>query len=162
MVNYLEDEKFLNLLQTQRLKNQAIKIIVYEKQKNKNLQLYQEMVYNSEYTASQIQAFKNSLENLVDLPVYEIQGKITAAPSITVDGTSLIRRAGNISLVVDRKDNDLTELDSVLALNKKIKIFVGIENNIDDNYDKICWLPIGVFIITSISIYFFLNLIFSV
>lgn len=149
-MSYLQDKEFMIALQTQQIKQQNVKIVVYDKQQSDNLTLYKNMLYN-DLNASNREVIKDTLENMVDLPIYELQGKVTQAPSISIDGSSLLRRAGSLSLIVERTDNDLQELQTVLCLNKKIKIFVGIENNINNKYDKICWIPVGVFVITQIQ-----------
>lgn len=84
-------------------------------------------------------------------PLRAIQGRISAG-SISLDGSSSVRRSGSISFMAEEKENDLTDVDNLLSLNKKIKILVGIENNIDSMYEKIIWFNQGIFVITQPSI----------
>jgi len=49
-----------------------------------------------------------------------------------------MRRTCSINFIADDVKNDLTRIDSLLSINKKIKIFEGIQNDTDvDVYDKI-------------------------
>lgn len=86
-----------------------------------------------------------------ELPLRAIEGRVSAG-SISIDGSSSIRRSGSITFVAEEKENDLTDVDNLLSMNKKIKILIGIENLIDNNYDKIIWFNQGIFIIANPSI----------
>lgn len=81
-------------------------------------------------------------------PLRAIQGRVSTG-SISIDGNSSIRRSGSLTFLAEETENDLTDVDNLLSLNKKIKILIGIENNIDtDHYDKIIWFNQGIFVIT--------------
>lgn len=84
-------------------------------------------------------------------PLRAIEGRVSAG-SISIDGSSAVRRSGSITFLAEETENDLTDVDNLLSMNKKITILIGIENNIDDNYDKIIWFKQGIFIITSPNI----------
>lgn len=85
-------------------------------------------------------------------PLRAIQGRISAG-SISIDGSSSVRRSGSLTFLAEEKENDLTDVDNLLSLNKKIKVLVGIENTIDTkNYEKIIWFNQGIFVITQPSI----------
>ena len=86
-----------------------------------------------------------------ELPLRAIEGRVSTG-SISIDGSSSIRRSGSITFLAEEKDNDLTDVDNLLSMNKKIKILIGIENNIDEHYDKIIWFKQGIFVITNPSI----------
>ena len=86
-----------------------------------------------------------------ELPLRAIEGRVSTG-SISIDGSSSVRRSGSITFLAEEKDNDLTDVDNLLSMNKKIKILIGIENNIDEHYDKIIWFKQGIFVITSPSI----------
>ena len=80
-------------------------------------------------------------------PIQEITGRITAG-SININGDSSIRRTCNLTFLVNKDDkNDLTNINHLLSINKKIKVFIGIENNIERKYDEIIWFPQGVYVI---------------
>ena len=86
-----------------------------------------------------------------ELPVRTIEGQITSG-SINIDGSSSMRRTCNLSFLATDKENDLTNVDNLLSINKKIKIEIGISNTIDKRYDDIIWFKQGVFVIVQPSI----------
>ena len=86
-----------------------------------------------------------------ELPLRAIEGRVSAG-SISIDGSSSIRRSGSITFVAEEKENDLTDVDNLLSMNKKIKILIGIENNVDEHYDNIIWFKQGIFVIVNPSI----------
>ena len=90
----------------------------------------------------------NKEENLIE----SIEGRVLPGSSITIDGTSSMRRTCSISLVAEDAVNDLTNVDNLLSINKKIRIFEGIKNDIDNRYDDIIWFPLGIFVIVQPSI----------
>lgn len=81
-------------------------------------------------------------------PIKEIQGTITTG-SLSVNGSSAVRRT--INLTMSTIQDDLENLDYIISVNKKIKVFIGYKNTIDDNYDKIIWFPCGLFYINNPS-----------
>ena len=70
-------------------------------------------------------------------PMQEIEGRALPGSSISINGSSSVRRTCNISLVADEKYNDFTDIDNLLSINKKIKILVGLIKKIDYNKDII-------------------------
>lgn len=90
--------------------------------------------------------------NSKELPIREITGKILPGSSININGNSAIRRTCNLTFLADEYDNDLTNVNNLLSINKRIKIEVGIENNINSQYDDIIWFKQGIFIICQPSI----------
>ena len=89
--------------------------------------------------------------NKEELPIAQVEGKVSGG-SINVQGNSAVRRTGSMSMVLSEKENNLLNIDNLISINKKIKIFIGIENDIDVNYDNIIWFPLGVFVITQPNI----------
>ena len=85
-------------------------------------------------------------------PVENIEGKVQPGSTITIDGSSSVRRTCTISFIAEDDKNDLTNIDNLLSINKKIKIFVGIENYINDSYNDIIWFPQGIFVIVQPSV----------
>lgn len=91
-------------------------------------------------------------------PIEEIQG-ISNSGSINIDGKSNLRRTCNLSLLAIPALNknlnyqriDLSSNNFIWALKTKIKIEVGVDNNIDNNYPKIIWFNQGIFVLTSFS-----------
>ena len=98
------------------------------------------------------QFVKITILNLNEKPLREIQGKVTGG-SLNLDGKSSVRRTGNISVFVDERTNDLTDVSHLFAINKKVKIEVGFLNQTEfyKNY-KILWFPLGTFVISNPSI----------
>lgn len=89
--------------------------------------------------------------NQEELPLETIEGKVSNG-NLNINGTSSVRRTGNITFLAEEKNNDIMNINNLLALNKKIKILIGFDNNININYNKIIWFPLGVFIITQPNI----------
>lgn len=84
--------------------------------------------------------------NFDEDPVAEITGNVTGG-SISVDGSSSVRRTCNLTLVTNA--TRISEVD--WALRTKFQVMIGIENHIDDRYDKIIWFPQGTYVISSFS-----------
>ena len=91
-----------------------------------------------------------------ELPVTTVQGKVVNG-SINIEGNAAVRRTGSMTFVADETITDVTNIDNIISINKKVNIFIGIENNINDKYDKIIWFPLGIFVITQPSISHSLN-----
>lgn len=84
-------------------------------------------------------------------PLRAIEGRVSTG-SITINGNSAVRRAGSLTFLAEETENDLTDIDNLLSMNKKIRIMMGIENHIDSKYDDIIWFPLGIFIISNPSL----------
>ena len=52
-------------------------------------------------------------------PIEEIQGKIISG-NFSLDGSSGMRRTGNLTMVADEYENDLTDTKHLLSINKKV------------------------------------------
>ena len=64
-----------------------------------------------------------------------------------------MRRTCSINFIAEEAENNLTNIDNLLSINKRIKIFEGIKNNTSVTvYNDIIWFPLGVFVITQPSI----------
>ena len=85
-------------------------------------------------------------------PIAEIQGRAISG-NFNLDGTSSMRRTGNINLIADEYNNDLTKTKNLLSINKKIQVLVGFTNTTDKytQYDKI-WFPLGIYVIIAANI----------
>ncbi len=80
-------------------------------------------------------------------PLEQIEGKITSG-NISIDGSSSMRRSCSLTMVA--QDVDLGNFH--WGFKTKIKLEIGLTNNIDSRYPDICWFKQGLFVITSISI----------
>lgn len=87
-------------------------------------------------------------------PITEIQGRTTSA-SISVNGDSSVRRTANLSVKILDTNEVYNRPDSLISINKKIYLELGLSNNLThlgyySDYPVI-WFPFGVFIIQSCS-----------
>lgn len=89
---------------------------------------------------------KVTLLSLNELPIKEITGQVTEG-SISIDGTSIIRRTCNLTLVTDEN----MFLDYYWTLKSKVQIELGVQNQIDNRYPEIIWYPQGIYILTNFS-----------
>lgn len=95
---------------------------------------------------------KITVLNLDELPIKSIEGQVSSG-SINIDGSSSVRRTCNLTfLIKENEENNLENIDNLLSINKKIKIEIGLENNINENYDKIIWFNQGIFVINQPNI----------
>lgn len=81
-------------------------------------------------------------------PIKEIQGAITSG-NLSVNGSSAVRRTINLTMATVQED--LENLDYIISLNKKIKVFIGYDNPIKDPLNPIIWFPCGLFYISNPS-----------
>ena len=101
-------------------------------------------------------------------PINQIQGKVISG-SLNLNGSSSLRRTANLSIFAEEKENDLTQIDTDLSINRKIKLEIGIVNTVPkylyksiDNttgsvedkyidyqqkYGKVIWFPLGIYVI---------------
>ena len=101
-------------------------------------------------------------------PIVEIQGKAISG-SLNIDGNSSLRRTCNFSMFAEEKQNDLTNIDQDLSINRKVKLEIGFKNTIPDYmydtadeetkiithhyvkyreiYGDIVWFPLGIYVI---------------
>ena len=87
-----------------------------------------------------------------EVPIAEIQGKVIGG-NLSLDGSSAMRRTGNISLIADDYENDLTNTKHLLSINKKIEILIGFTNTTGEYTDfPILWFPQGTFVIITPNI----------
>lgn len=87
-----------------------------------------------------------------EMPIQEIQGKVTGG-NLTLDGSSGMRRTGNLSMIADEYENDLTDTKHLLSINKKVEVLIGFVNTTDEytEYDML-WFPQGTYVIISPNI----------
>jgi hypothetical protein len=85
-------------------------------------------------------------------PIKSIQGQVTSG-TLNLDASSTIRRTCSLSLVATEAENDLTNVNNIFSINKKVEVEIGFINNTKyyTEFEKI-WFPLGVFVITSPSL----------
>lgn len=96
-----------------------------------------------------------------DRPIKAIEGRATAG-SVTVNGSSAVRRAGSLTLVTEPNGasiteaeaiNEITQIDNLISINKRCLIEVGYENNEGEFPEyNIFWFPLGTFAILNASL----------
>ena len=79
-------------------------------------------------------------------PVEEIQGQVTGG-SVNLDGSSSVRRTCNLTMVA--KDLDINQY--YWGLKNKFKLYIGLANTINKEYDDIIWFPMGTYLISNFS-----------
>ena len=84
-------------------------------------------------------------------PIRPIESRISAG-NISINGSSAVRRAGSLTFVAEEGENNLTDIDNLLSMNKKVKILIGLKNTVDNIHDDIIWFNQGIFVITNISL----------
>ena len=99
-------------------------------------------------TKNKTQYVKIIIMNQRDEPITTVEGKATGG-SISVNGTSSIRRQGNLTMVASEETYNITNIDNLLSINKRVAIEIGFKN-IWNNYSEypIIWFPQGVFILS--------------
>ena len=85
-------------------------------------------------------------------PIKQVQGKVLSG-NFNIDGSSAMRRTGNINLIVDETETNLTNAKNLFSINKKIEVLIGFTNNSNEylEYNYI-WFPQGVYIIMGANI----------
>lgn len=81
-----------------------------------------------------------------ELPIETIEGRATGG-SINVDGSSALRRTCNLTLVA----KELNINDFYWGLKTKIKLEVGLTNDINSNYPDIIWFNQGIYVLTTFN-----------
>lgn len=95
---------------------------------------------------------KIEILDMEERPLTSIQGRCLPGISINLDGSSNMRRTCSLNFVAEEGENDLTNIDNLLSINKRIAVYEGIENTINPNYPKVCWFKQGIFVINQPSI----------
>ena len=90
--------------------------------------------------------------NRFDIPIASLEGVATGG-NVNFNGNSAIRRTGNVTLLADALRYKLTDIESIIAINKRISLEVGIKNPTSSYADyPILWFPLGIYIISQPSI----------
>lgn len=98
------------------------------------------------------QFIKITVLNFEEKPIQSIEGRVTGG-SINIDGSSSIRRTCNLSMVASNANNDLTNVDHILSINKKVSVETGFINETNYYTDyNIIWFPLGIYVIINPSL----------
>ena len=103
-------------------------------------------------TPLKTQYVKITILNRKEQPIREIQGKIMNG-SVSLNGDSSIRRTCNLTMIAEQAENDLTNVNSLISINKKIYLETGFLNTTNQySQYNIIWFPLGVYVIAAPSI----------
>lgn len=90
---------------------------------------------------------KITLLNWQEEPLKEIEGVITGG-SMTLDGSSAVRRTCTMTTAVDATSYDIEDADEDFAIDKKIYLEIGMVNYTKEYPEyPVLWFPQGVFFI---------------
>lgn len=92
--------------------------------------------------------------DMQEQPVQEIQGVVNSG-TLNISGSSSIRRTISLSMTTMATELiQLTNIDNLISLNKKIKVEIGYQNNLKkySHYGDIVWFKCGIFVIEKASI----------
>lgn len=96
---------------------------------------------------------KITVLNKEEFPIREITGRVQFGSTINIDGNSSVRRTCTLSVVAESKENDLTNIDNLLGITKKIKLEMGLKNTTDQYpEEEMIWFPLGIFVIFQVSV----------
>lgn len=99
------------------------------------------------------QYVKITLLDWLENPIEEIQGIVTGG-NINIDGKSAVRRTCNLSVFVDNEDlSDVTNIDNLFSINKKMTLEIGYLNTTDMYIEyPIIWYPQGLYVMINPSL----------
>lgn len=96
--------------------------------------------------------FKITILDWFENPIKEIQGLVTGG-NVNLDGKSALRRTCSLSAYIDSETANVTEVDNLFSLNKKMYLEIGLKNTTNkySQYEML-WFPQGLFIMCGVSI----------
>lgn len=80
---------------------------------------------------------------------------LTTDGSLSIDANSAVRRTCSLTMIAQESTFDVSNMGNLVALNKKMRLYVGMKNNVPgfvEKYGEIIWFPMGVFVLTNGSI----------
>ena len=103
---------------------------------------------------AEVDAYPNK-EVYVRLNVIDYKGQAVGAieglatgGSLNINGSSAIRVSGNVSLVATKEMQQITSLDNLIAMNKKVQVEIGYLNVFSKYTDyTYIWFPLGELLI---------------
>ena len=93
------------------------------------------------------------LLDYTEKPIRTIQGELSAG-SVSVNGSSAVRRTINLTMFASELNNDLENIDNEISLEKKFKASIGLNNPFPQyqHYGETVWFPLGVYLIASANL----------
>ena len=84
--------------------------------------------------------------------IQNIEGKAISV-NVNLDGQSSMRRTANLTFIADDLVANITKVDNIFSINKKIFLEIGYKNNTAEYMEyPIIWMPLGLYVIVSASI----------
>lgn len=81
-----------------------------------------------------------------------IEGWVTGG-NININGNSAIRRTGSLTCTIPKEIANITDIDNIISINKRIRIELGSANYTNEYQEyPVLWFPQGIFIITGAQI----------
>lgn len=98
------------------------------------------------------QYVKITVLDFYEKPIQSIEGKVTGG-NLNLDGQSSVRRTCNLNMVALDYENDLTNINNLLSINKKIDLEIGLLNKTEYYTEfPILWFPVGIYVIINPSL----------
>lgn len=99
------------------------------------------------------QYFKITILDWQERPLKEIQGLVTGG-NLNLDGKSALRRTCTLSAYIDLETANVTEVNNLFSLNKKMYLEIGLKNTTKNKYKQYetIWFPQGLFIMCGVNI----------
>ena len=95
------------------------------------------------------QVVRITVLDLQEKPIQSIEGRVTGG-NLNINASSAIRRTGSLSLVADEDKNDLTNINSLFYLNKKVKLETGFKNTTNKYLEyETLWFPLGIYLMSN-------------
>lgn len=98
------------------------------------------------------QYVKITVLDFLEKPIQDIQGQVISG-SLNIDGQSTVRRTCNITFIAQPEQAQISNVNNLLSINKKVKLEMGFTNTTSHyiEEDKI-WFPLGTYLIINPSI----------
>ena len=81
-------------------------------------------------------------------PEEEVFGRVTQG-TITIDGSSSVRRSFSLTMIPE-KEQYYNNYE--LGLNRKIRLYIGLKNLVNKNYDDVIWFKQGTFLLSTFNV----------
>ena len=116
-------------------------------------------MYSNEIYYEIISQQNKSIYVVIDLldwteeKIAELQGLVTGG-SLSLSGDSSIRRTCSLDMTLQEDYDAITSAKNLISINKKIRLKVGVENNLEKykHLGEKVWFNLGIFILTSCSL----------
>lgn len=86
--------------------------------------------------------------NMQEEPEEEVFGRVTQG-TITIDGNSSVRRSFSLTMIPE-KEKDYNNYE--LGLNRKIRLYIGLKNLVNKNYEDVIWFKQGTFLLSTFNV----------